>query len=226
MINITKIYLITNIGNNPNKVYIGKTKNSRKNNHKKTYGNQIIYTIIDEIHSLNRKDWEPLETYWIEQFRQWGFEIVNKNKGGGGPITHTDESRKKMRYNRPYLYKSVLQYDLNGNILKEWDNISNASLFLNKPGCAIVETCLNKRKSAYGFIWRYKNEPLNQDYIYSKNKPYKPIIQYDMCGCFIKKWDSIKEASHIINIHTSNISSCCRGKQKSAGGYIWKYKEN
>jgi hypothetical protein len=82
----TKIYLVTNCYNDPNKVYIGKTKNNRKNDHKKTYGDQTEYTYIDEVNSLDYKDWEPLETYWIEQFRQWGFEIMNKRKkGGSGP---------------------------------------------------------------------------------------------------------------------------------------------
>lgn len=32
---MTKIYLVSNIDNDPNKVYIGKTKNSREYNHKK-----------------------------------------------------------------------------------------------------------------------------------------------------------------------------------------------
>jgi hypothetical protein len=58
----TKIYLVTNINDNPNKAYIGKTKNSRENNHKKAFGNNIKYNIIDEVESLNRNDWEPLET--------------------------------------------------------------------------------------------------------------------------------------------------------------------
>jgi len=93
---VTKIYLVENCYEDPNKVYIGKTINSRKYNHKKTYGDQIIYTFIDEINSLNRKDWEPLESYWIEQFRQWGFDIVNKRKKGGmGPEFLSKEAREK-----------------------------------------------------------------------------------------------------------------------------------
>jgi hypothetical protein len=93
----TKIYLVENIEPNTNKVYIGKTKNDRSSGHKSTYGLQIKYTIIDEIYSLNHDDWEPLETYWIEQFKQWGFDVVNKrNKGGSGPINHTEETKQKI----------------------------------------------------------------------------------------------------------------------------------
>jgi len=51
MINITKIYLVTNIDNDPNKVYIGKTKTrwGRESKHKQKYGSQIVYSYIDEI---------------------------------------------------------------------------------------------------------------------------------------------------------------------------------
>jgi hypothetical protein len=93
---LTKIYLVTNCYNDPNKVYIGKTKNCRKNQHKQTFGSQIIYTYIDEINSLDRNDWKPLESYWIEQFRQWGFEIMNKNKGGNGPEYLNNETKIKI----------------------------------------------------------------------------------------------------------------------------------
>lgn len=95
---ITKIYLVENCYGDPNKVYVGKTslKYGRKSQHVKTFGNQIIYTYIDNIFSSNKKLWKPIESYWIEQFKQWGFEVLNKNTGGGGLQFITKESRKKM----------------------------------------------------------------------------------------------------------------------------------
>lgn len=33
----------------------------------------------------------------------------------------------------------------------------------------------------------------------------------------------IREAERLINIDSSAISECCRGKRKTAGGYHWKY---
>lgn len=93
---MTKIYLVTNCYSDPNKVYIGKTTGSRKSQHVRTYGKDIIYTYIDEINSLNRIDWEPLETYWIEQFMQWGFDVVNlRKKGGGGPEFRDENFKEK-----------------------------------------------------------------------------------------------------------------------------------
>lgn len=95
--NITYIYLITNIDNDPNTIYIGKTKNNtRESNHKRRFGSQIIFNYIDEVDSLNYKEWMPLESYWIEQFIAWGFKVINKNKGGNGPEYVTEETKQKI----------------------------------------------------------------------------------------------------------------------------------
>jgi len=93
---MTYIYLVENCYGDPNKVYIGKTKNSRSRelDHKKNFGNETIYTIIDKTDSLEYEKWEPLETYWIEQFKSWGFNLINKRKkGGSGPSYRTDEDK-------------------------------------------------------------------------------------------------------------------------------------
>lgn len=92
-----KIYLVENIDNNPNKVYIGKTNTSRKIKHEKNFGKQIKYTEIDSTFSDSKNEWKPLETYWIQQFRAWGFDVLNQNLGGGGPEFHTEEVKSKMR---------------------------------------------------------------------------------------------------------------------------------
>ena len=94
----TIIYLITNIDNNPYKAYIGKSVNfkHRESVHKSRFGCEIIISIIDEVDSIERRDWKPLECYWIEQFRQWNYELVNKNGGGGGCEYHSNRAKQKM----------------------------------------------------------------------------------------------------------------------------------
>lgn len=53
----------------------------------------------------------------------------------------------------------------------------------------------------------------------------KPILQYTKDGIFIKEWDSATTASKELNISQGNITECCKGKRKSASGFIWRYKE-
>ena len=54
-------------------------------------------------------------------------------------------------------------------------------------------------------------------------KPTKPILQYTKDGEFIKEWTSGIEASRVLGIHQGDISSCCKGTRKSAGGFVWRY---
>ena len=56
------------------------------------------------------------------------------------------------------------------------------------------------------------------------NKPTKPILQYSKDGEFIKEWVSCTEASRVLGIAKSGITSCCQGIYKSAGGFVWRYK--
>ena len=51
----------------------------------------------------------------------------------------------------------------------------------------------------------------------------RKINQYDMNMNFIKKWDSIQKASKTLNICSSHICRCCKGKIKSIKGYKWRY---
>ena len=54
------------------------------------------------------------------------------------------------------------------------------------------------------------------------------VLQYDLKGNFIKEHYSIIEAARSIGKESlkGNISAVCRGVRTTAGGYIWKYKED
>ena len=60
---------------------------------------------------------------------------------------------------------------------------------------------------------------------YEKNPNSKPIIQYDKNMNKIKIWNSITEASDYLKINKVGISYSCNQKRKTAGGYIWRFKE-
>jgi hypothetical protein len=56
---------------------------------------------------------------------------------------------------------------------------------------------------------------------------HKPVLQYDLKGNFIKEWDYVKQPiEQGTGTDYNGISACCLGKQKSANGYIWRFKEN
>lgn len=53
-----------------------------------------------------------------------------------------------------------------------------------------------------------------------RNPSAKSVLQFSLDGKFINKYDFIKQSGIYKPTH---ISSCCRGKRKTAYGYIWKY---
>lgn len=53
----------------------------------------------------------------------------------------------------------------------------------------------------------------------------KPVIQCDENMNFIAEYPSAMEASRKTNCDNSSINKCCKGKLKTVGGFIWRYKE-
>lgn len=58
----------------------------------------------------------------------------------------------------------------------------------------------------------------------SNTKGINGILQFSKDGEFIAEYPSIMEASRQTGCNQSSICQCCKGKYKTAGGFIWKYK--
>lgn len=72
-----------------------------------------------------------------------------KNKGQ----KRTNEVKQKISKAK---FIPIIQYTLDNEFVKEWDSAKSASEELNVYATSITACCKNKLKSAYGFIWRYK----------------------------------------------------------------------
>ena len=55
---------------------------------------------------------------------------------------------------------------------------------------------------------------------------HKPVLQFDLDYNFIAEYVSINEASRINKINDYTITLVCKKIRKTAGGYIWKYKND
>ena len=56
-------------------------------------------------------------------------------------------------------------------------------------------------------------------------KQGKKVIQYDKHNNVIREWDYIRDAEKELDIDVSSIIRCCKGKCKTAGGFIWRYAD-
>jgi len=234
----TKIYLVTNIDNNPFKVYIGKTKNCRKNNHELTYGKQINYDYIDEVDSLDYKDYGPIECFWIEQFKQWGFEVINNNEGGGGPSKWSDELlnseenrlRKEKISNNKERAKKISRATKGVPLTEE----RKAKLRGPRPHLVGIKKkpLSEKTKQKLSKSLKGRPSPRKGTEVGDKQKQgiveanSKPILQYDLEDNFIKEFKSKAEASRVLNIKLHYINNCLKEKIDNINEFKFKYKTN
>ena len=56
---------------------------------------------------------------------------------------------------------------------------------------------------------------------YSANKSVKMFDK--STGELLATFPSTREAERVTGINNGNISTCCNGKIKSSGGYVWRY---
>ena len=92
----------------------------------------------------------------------------------------------------------ILQYNLNGDFLREFISLNNASEKIGVVPNAIGQNLNNFTKSAGGFQWLFKTKDFK-----NKIEPYVifnnglPVGQYDLNGKLIKAFDSLLEAERI-----------------------------
>ena len=126
--------------------------------------------------------------------------------------------------------KPVLQFTKAGEFLAEFYGAREAerATGVREQG---ISRCANRQaKTAGGFIWVYSKD-FNSDIITDrvleagKDSNGKTVQQFTMDGQFIAEYGSTCEASRETGTENSGISRCANGKRKSAGGYIWRFKE-
>jgi len=216
--------------------YIGKSNSpiKRKYFHKKEFGKNIILNVLDEVYL---KEWVFWEKYYIELYYSWGFNLKNKNKGGNGPLNWSKE--KKLQHSKKFKDNNHSKYytkEIRGKMskgcmgksnfagknhtLSSRNKISKSNLGKEK------HTPISKRDISKGMKEQWKtNINLKNRFMLSiRPKIYKPVFQYNLNDTFIKEWESIKEASEVLNINRRGISNCLIKLSLTSGGYIWKYK--
>ena len=196
--------------------YVGKSKNltRRRHSHYNTYGTNIKMVVL-EICENKKEIWKFWERFWIFQFQSWGFNLANKNYGGGGPTSYTEEQKLKMRKSHPGSGNKISKSLIAGNHSKYY-----------------TQEVKNKISNALkGTTKIFTNEHIDNIKI-SKRKTSKRVIMMDQQENFIREWESKGQASEWIKHETgktSNITSQIKdnilGRQKSAFGYKWIYKE-
>lgn len=217
------IYKITNTTNG--KCYIGQSRDieARWAKHLSAYKSSpewelyrafkkygigaFSFEVIEEctIEELNER-----EIYWIAHFDSFnnGYNMTL----GGEACNGTND-------------KVVYQYDLSGNFIKEYKSAHEAARENNIQFTNICKVCRGERKTAGGFGWSYtKTENIGP--IKTKRLGDGTVLQFTKEGEFVAEYSSAKEARRQTGISDTTIGLVCKGKGKTAGGFVWKYKND
>jgi hypothetical protein len=185
--------------------YIGKTNNIQKRvaNHKITYGKNILLEILEETNN-----WKQDEKYWIEQFKCWGFNLNNKNNGGGGVEIVTDFTKNLISKNQPKTKPPCSEE-------------RKIKIGLSQP--KQKTPCSEERKQRISEKNKGKKKNLGKKY---NTIIFKKVIQYDLKENIIKEWGSVKEILEYLNKNSNNMNiyKCLRGELNTAYKFKWKYK--
>lgn len=122
---------------------------------------------------------------------------------------------------KTYKGKPVCQYDLNGNLIKEYTSTREAADALNCDIHTITYACSGRTKTGKGYVWKYKDKDAVIQF-----KQRKCVLQFNLNGELLNEFSSVQEASKQSGYAISSITSACNGRVKSCGGYVWRYKDN
>lgn len=115
--------------------------------------------------------------------------------------------------------RAVSQFTIDGDKIGEYYSSHEAHRATGITEQSINLCCLGRRQHAGMFRWKYSDD--NTEF-----PPYRPrcsaVVQYKD-GEIIGRFKSIKEANLVTGVN--NISACCRGEIKTAGGYNWHYEK-
>ena len=142
---------------------------------------------------------------------------------------HTEKAKAKLSQAHK---KEVLQFDKNINYINTYASLIDAEKATKVSRYNIAGCCRGDHPTAGGFIWAYKQDyESNPQMKLPQKKSRKQTIgksvnQYDLNDNYIASYISISEAARQTNTDASGIGLCCKYKQDTAGGFIWRYRDD
>ena len=232
------IYLITNKING--KRYIGQSRHliKRWNQHKSESRKDAPLCIVDKAmkkYGIENFDFNIILECEIDMLDKWETDMINLydcvipkgynvNPTGRGL---SDSTRiflsNRMKNNNPMKNPEVInkvRERLTGthhNRVTDYQKrVTSERMKSNNPmkNPEVVKKVLKTKKER-------EKEIVTKEYVMAHSK-WKNIYQFSSYGQFIKKWYLISDIEKELHIDHCCIYACLNGKQKTAGGYIWR----
>lgn len=158
--NDISIYTFQNNFTEFNKLYYKDHVYSFKNLNDFTYKIKQVKPIIIKLLKVKRIRKVKLDKKirTKEEFSKFFSDINKGRKHKFKPwseLTHISLNNhlKELHLKRQ---RSILQFDLNDNFIKEWNSLQEISNVLKVPYQSITRVCSGNRNKAHGYKWKYK----------------------------------------------------------------------
>jgi group I intron endonuclease len=224
------VYLVENLING--KKYIGMdTHNNPKylgsgtliTKALKKYGKENFKKSILE-HCSSIEELEIRETWWINYFNALEskdfYNLEDNKKRGINPFANKTEKELREIFNK---VKSEERNEKIGksNSKPKPKGFGEKIKKIHQGRKRSEESKFKQSKVLKGRTSPNKGNKWNED---QKKLLGKPILQYDINNKLIKEWYSTQEAQNQLGI--KGINNNLKGRTKTCGGFIWKYKNN
>lgn len=184
--------------------------------------NPLKKTCIDHVNT-NKLDNRADNLRWVTHSENMMNDITRRNMSNRLKEWLADKI-VKVKKEKGYI-KKVFQFNKDGELIKEFDSMAEASKITGICLSSISQNCNGSTSYSHagGYLWSF-NE-IVAPYVNPQMKRYKKIDLLSTNGEYIRTFTNVIEASEIMKVKKKGIHKCCRGDAKTYMGYIWKYNE-
>ena len=161
---------------------------------------------------LSEEEAKKLEIELIKKYksnqRKYGFNISSGGESKSGTTISEEQKEKIRKANIGKVVSTETRKKLSVTSKVRWSNplyvehMRKINLGENNP--------------------RYGKKMSDEE---KRKRKAKGVIQLDMNGNKIDEFVSTHQASEKTGVHRQDISKCCKGIFKQAGGFIWQFSE-
>lgn len=179
------------------------------------------------------------EKYWIKKYDTtnpaFGYNMTSGGTGGNTIIAYSEKQLKEYKEKKRILHKStalkgekaprskltknqvidIVERFRNGESdieISEIYNVSNGTI-----------DDIRRRKTWLSVTEQLGDWPESSPGCQHNTKKYIPVDMYSKNGEYIKTFPNARIADQETGANFKHISSCCRGKRHSCGGYVWRF---
>lgn len=186
-------------------------------------GNNLKIIPKETIDKSNKKKKETNSEKWTEERkREWSKRISGKNNPNYGNhklagknhpnYGKTMSKESKIKMSKSSIKHSVKQYDLNGKLIREYDNPKDVEKYGFKYD-SVWHCCNGCSKTYKNFIWKFDDETFDLKSILRNDRKVPVIVD----GII---FETIGECAKYLNNKDTNLTRYLNGKRKMPQKYI------